>query len=501
MRELAPPFFSSLFFVFFTTSSQIASHRDLFYSLWVATTSQNAAAPPTSAADAQSSAHSKKVRRLLLIAFGALLVLLIGAGTDALFAVRRLDLASLEVSRRFAAHNRALGTIVVSVRLYDDQLERYLLQDQLQQSAPDPADITIRIAAVRTALVNFPPDRDPEEQLLLAAMLQQLQEEEDSCAAVLAWRSDLRQQRAHQFIGEQLIPWRTRVFELTAQISSLDEHKLALEDLAVAARFQALESRLVWLVSLALIAGVLISLVCGWYILRLERQARQRYEALARSRLDLESLSARLVEAQEEERRSISRELHDEVGQSLGALLVEIGQLGKLIPPDDRVTQAQIAQIKSVAESAVKSIRDIALLLRPPMLDDLGLVPALEWQAREISRRSDVEVEVHSENVSEDLGDDTKVTVYRLAQEALNNAATHAGAKNAKVSLAQNSELIMVEITDDGHGFDPKRQRGMGILGMEERVRRSGGTLTIDSAPGKGAKVKAELPLHKIDSP
>ncbi len=466
-----------------------------------ASTSQNTPALPANAADAQSSEHSKKVRRLLLIAFGWLLVLLIGAGTDALFAVRRLDRASQEVSRRFTAHNRALGTIVVSVSVYDDQLERFLLQDQIQESAPDPADITNKISAVRAALLNFPPDRDPEEQFLLAAMLQQLQEQETSCAIVLAWRPDLRQQRAYQFIGQQLIPWRTRVFELTARVSSLDEHKLALENLAVAQRFQALESRLVWLVSLALVAGVLMSLVCGWYILRLERQARQRYQALAHSRLELEGLSARLVEAQEEERRSISRELHDEVGQSLGALLVEVGQLSRLVPDEDRVTQAQIAHIKSVAETAVKSIRDIALLLRPPMLDDLGLVPALEWQAREISRRSDMEVEVRSQNVSEDLGDETKVTVYRLVQEALNNAATHASAKNAKVTIAQNSDKITVEIADDGHGFDPERQRGMGILGMEERVRRLGGMLSINSSPGKGASVKAALPLHKADSP
>lgn len=465
-----------------------------------ALTPPNAAAP-TSAPDLQSSEHSKKVRRVLLTAFGWLLALLIGAGADALFAVRRLDRASQEVSRRFTAHNRAIGTIVVSVRVYDDQLERFLLQEQLQESAPAPTDITNTIAAVRTALREFPPDRDPEEQFLLAAMQQQLQEQETSCAVVLAWRSDLRRQRAYQFIGQQLIPWRTRVFELSSQISSLDEHKLALENLAVAERFQSLESRLVWLVSLSLVAGVLMSLICGWYILRLERQARQRYEALARSRLELEGLSARLVEAQEEERRSISRELHDEVGQSLGALLVEVGQLSKLLPPDDRVTQAQITHIKSVAESAVKSIRDIALLLRPPMLDDLGLVPALEWQAREVSRRSDTEVDVHSENVSESLGDETKVTVYRLVQEALNNAATHAAAKNAEVTIAQNLDKITVEISDDGHGFDPERQRGMGILGMEERVRRLGGTLTIVSAAGKGATVKAELPLHKTDSP
>jgi signal transduction histidine kinase len=336
--------------------------------------------------------HSQHLRQLLLISFSWLLALLIGAGVDALLAVRRLDRASQEVSRRFTVRNHALGTIVISVRYYDDQLERFLLQDQLQESGPDPAEVTNKIAAVRAALLDYPPDGDPDEQLLLAAMQQQLQEQETSCAIVLAWRSDLRQKRAYQFIGQQLIPWRTRIFELSAQISSQEERRLAVENLTVATRFQSLESRLVWLVSLSLVAGVLMSLVCGWYILRLERQARLRYEALARSRLELEGLSARLVEAQEEERRNISRELHDEVGQSLGALLVEVGQLGKLVPPEDRATQAQIVQIKSVAESAVKSIRDIALLLRPPMLDDLGLVPALEWQAREISRRSDMEV-------------------------------------------------------------------------------------------------------------
>jgi signal transduction histidine kinase len=183
------------------------------------------------------------------------------------------------------------------------------------------------------------------------------------------------------------------------------------------------------------------------------------------------------------------------VGQTLGALLVDVGQLSKLVSPDDSLVQGQISRIKSAAETAVKSIRDIALLLRPPMLDDLGLIPALEWQGREVSRRSNMEVDVHSEFVSEQP-DEVKVCIYRLVQEALNNAATHAEAKNAKVSVIQNSDKISVEIVDDGRGFDPQRVRGMGILGMEERVRRLGGGLTMQSAPGKGTAVKAELPLH-----
>ncbi|MGC1090003.1 MAG: sensor histidine kinase [Candidatus Acidiferrum sp.] len=450
--------------------------------------------------DSLSKEYARKVRTLLFLSFGWLLALLIGAGTDALFSLRQLNSAERQVSSRFSAHSQALSTIVVSVHIYDDQLERFLLQDHLSSPGPDPSDIAKRMDELRSALRGFPSDQFPEEQFLLAEMQNLLLDQEDSIATVLNWRPDDREQRAQQFIGQQLLPWRNRILAISQQISSVDGKRLADENLALALRFQSMEARLVWLVGLALIAGVLMSLVCGWYILRLERQGRQRYQALARSRLELEGLSARLVQAQEEERRSISRELHDEVGQSLGALLVEAGQLAKLVPPDDHATQAQITHIKSVAESAVKSIRDIALLLRPPMLDDLGLVAALEWQAREISRRGDMEVEVQSQNVSEDFGDETRVTVYRLVQEALNNAATHASAKNANVTVVQSSQKISVEITDDGGGFDPERKRGMGILGMEERVRRLGGVFAIHSESGKGATVSAELPLHPVDS-
>jgi signal transduction histidine kinase len=456
------------------------------------------AAPPQAAGtdDNPSLERARKVRALLLFSFGWLLALLIGAGVDALLSVRRLDSASQEVSRRFTARNQALGTIIVSVRVYDDQVERYMLQDQIGGPAPDTASIESEIAKIRAALLGFPFERDPDEQQLLDAMQQQLTDEENAFAAVMGWRPEVRHQRAYQFIGDQLIPWRTRVYDISQQIAALNARKLALDNLAVATNFQTLETRLTRMVTLALMAGVLMSLVCGWYILRLERQGRLRYQALARSRLELEGLSARLVDVQEQERRSISRELHDEVGQSLGALLVEVGQLAKTVPQEESAALAQISHIKTVAENAVKSIRDLALLLRPPMLDDLGLVPALEWQAREISRRSEMEVEVQSESVSEELGDETKVCVYRLVQEALNNAARHADAKNANVKVAQNSHEITVRVHDDGHGFDAERQRGMGILGMEERVKRLGGTLTIESATGKGTTVSAEIPIR-----
>jgi signal transduction histidine kinase len=141
----------------------------------------------------------------------------------------------------------------------------------------------------------------------------------------------------------------------------------------------------------------------------------------------------------------------------------------------------------------------MALLLRPPMLDDLGLIPALEWQARETSRRSDMEVEVHASGLPDSLSDRVRVGIYRLAQEALQNAARHAHAKNAKVIVKGEPDKVEIEISDDGIGFQPERTRGMGILGMEERVRQLDGTIELRSAPGRGTTVYVVLPLEDKD--
>jgi signal transduction histidine kinase len=230
------------------------------------------------------------------------------------------------------------------------------------------------------------------------------------------------------------------------------------------------------------------------YIARLDRQTRARYVELARSQHALQQLSARLVDAQETERRAISRELHDEVGQALGALLVDIGRLSTVLSSDHPEVKAQLDNVKAVAERTFQSVRNMALLLRPSMLDDLGLAAALEWQGREVSRRSEIEVSVGSEDVPEDLPDEYKICIYRLVQEALNNAVRHSGAANAKVVVERPGKSIVVRVTDDGRGFDPARSRGMGILGMEERVKRLGGTLRVESQPGKGTTVTAELP-------
>jgi signal transduction histidine kinase len=448
----------------------------------------------------RSGEHSQKLRWLLLGTFGAMLLLMSVAGVDALRSLGRLQQVSHEVTQRYSAHSQALQTVLVCFHVYDEQMERYLLTDIFVTHGSEREKITSGGFEVHAAVHAYPRDSGNEEASLVSEIEQAVKLEEAAFDDTKAWGRAERKQRSHVFIEEELIPTRTHVLTLASTVAQLNEQRLVAENAAVATEFLDLQTRLLRLVVTTLAAGLVLSLVAGYYILRLEQNGRRRYLALEHSRKELEGLSRRLVEVQEAERLTISRELHDEVGQTLGALLVDLGQLSNLVTPGDTLVKDQIGRIKTSAESTVRSIRDMALLLRPPMLDDLGLIPALEWQARETSRRGDMEVEVLAGEISASLPDQVKIGVYRLVQEALQNAATHAHAKNAKVSVRYDPQKVEVTVSDDGVGFQPERTRGMGILGMEERVRQLGGSFALESTPGKGTTVHAVFPMSDKDS-
>jgi signal transduction histidine kinase len=220
------------------------------------------------------------------------------------------------------------------------------------------------------------------------------------------------------------------------------------------------------------------------------RRAEEKLKSYSRK---LQVLSRRLVEAQEMERLNIARELHDEIGQSLSAIMMEAGNV-QAAPQADNVSY-RAASIGSIAEKTLNAVRDLALLLRPSMLDDFGLIPALNWQAREMTKRTGLNVRVNADEVSGDLPDEHKTCIYRLVQEALNNAARHAIARNLQVTVKSENGRVTFSVQDDGKGFDKRAVRGLGLLGMEERVSRLGGKFQIDSQPGRGTTISAALPL------
>ena len=245
---------------------------------------------------------------------------------------------------------------------------------------------------------------------------------------------------------------------------------------------------------LTLSMGVLLATVSMKRMLKLEEQAEGRYLEAEQARREAQELSGKLVDAQEDERRRVARELHDEIGQSLSALLVGIGHLAKLVPSEtDAEVSSQMQIMRSLAEKSVSSVRNMSLLLRPSMLDDLGLIPALQWQARELSRTTGMRVSIAADDIADELPDEYKTSIFRIVQEALNNCHRHAEAHRVRVQLQQTASRLLLSVQDDGRGFQP-HERGLGLLGMEERVNRLGGRFQINSEEGNGTLLAIEFP-------
>jgi signal transduction histidine kinase len=203
------------------------------------------------------------------------------------------------------------------------------------------------------------------------------------------------------------------------------------------------------------------------------------------------------VSAQEEERKAISRELHDQIGQLLTGLKIELLHLGESRTGPEEAFNKHLSLARTMAEDTLKGVRHLATGLRPAVLDQLGLEPAVQWQAREHTRLTGVPVSVLVDGSLDKLTDDQRTCAFRVVQEALTNCARHAAPQSIRVCIHGGQDALTVSVQDDGCGFAarPESRKGIGLVGMEERISELGGKLKISSQPGKGTVVVMELPM------
>jgi signal transduction histidine kinase len=283
--------------------------------------------------------------------------------------------------------------------------------------------------------------------------------------------------------------------------------RITQQDLANREREMAAseERARVWLLRLFAVIFGLGVLVAGSSLLRmwrLEKRAAHERRRIEQAEAELRRLSQQLVRTQEEERRALSRELHDQVGQMLTALRVEMGNIERLRSGSDDAFRKHLRGVKQLAEESLRTVRDMAMGLRPSMLDDLGLGPALEWQAREYSRRHGVPVNVRLEGAIDTLPDGHRTCVFRVVQEALTNVARHAAASEIRVAVHCARDRAFLTVQDNGAGFDivTSHGKGLGLLGIQERVRGLGGTVTWTSQPNRGTMLSAEIPVPQTEN-
>jgi signal transduction histidine kinase len=218
------------------------------------------------------------------------------------------------------------------------------------------------------------------------------------------------------------------------------------------------------------------------------------------SRERLRDLSAKLESVREEERKRLAREIHDEFGQALTALSLDLAWLLKRIVSSDKISRKKVREMIRLSTSLIGGVRKLASELRPSILDDLGLIPAIEWQLSEFRKRTGIRTSLRCSKEGIEIGNDEATAAFRVIQEALTNVIRHARASRVDVSVMSDQGALLMSIIDDGRGISERqiaKPSALGLIGMAERIRRLGGEFKIGAkAAGGGTRVDVFLPLH-----
>ena len=335
----------------------------------------------------------------------------------------------------------------------------------------------------------------PEDRARVVSLEKNLNEYWQTFDPLFDWTVVEKIMNSARFLRREVLPRREAVLVLAEEVEQLNNTNLGAQRAEVMKRQEQFRRDLHSLLWQSLLLGLVVAITAVARLRAVERRSDIQRTRAETAEGQMRHLSQQLVATQEEERRKLSRELHDHVGQMLTALRLEVGRLERTrAASDERFAQAA-AECKSLVETMLRTVRDLALGLRPSMLDDLGLQPALEWLVRDFRRRDSLRVALEVTGDLSNLHDHVRTCVYRIVQEALTNCVRHARADQVQVAVRLEAHQLEVSIVDDGVGFDPSvGPRGLGLLGIEERVREVQGVFTIETAPAQGTRLTVTLP-------
>ena len=433
--------------------------------------------------------------RTLQVGFGGLLLLILFSGVSQLAVIRSARDADRDARSEFLERARVLDQLRDSVSLTGTFARDYLLTSDRQAAAPLRVEVDRNRERADAALAAYPPSPDQRVQRLLADLRGEINVYWKVLELMLEVSTRERGPGTDRYFTQSLANRREAMTGIFSRIREVGESENLLREAEIKGNDRIFLLTLAAIVALTVVLGWALAAAAWRQLVRLERHAADRLAENVKAREALAELSAKLVGAQEDERRSISRELHDEVGQSLSALIVEAGNSAAELPAEAVEARTRLDSMRTIAQRCLAAVRNMSLLLRPSMLDDFGLVPALEWQAREVQKRSGLRVVVEADDEAGEVPDEHRTCIYRLAQETLHNITKHAQAKTVRLTLVRDAVSVQLGVLDDGQGFDAERTRGLGLLGMRERVARLHGSFDIDSSPGKGTRVTVTLPL------
>jgi signal transduction histidine kinase len=435
-------------------------------------------------------------RRLIPIAgYGAMITLLLISAFEAYRTQGSLSERNVEIYRQYVQQDESLLRARRSIWRGSLSVRDFFLSEKPNRVEVLKSEMAAfrndSISAIQSLNI---PDAGGDE------VKKRVQEFWDALEPV-AGMTHLKGGDAHDFIMREVVPRRTDASAALAELTQAGREAVENSEREFAANRQMASSRLLVMLGLSLFVGLMVAGFSIWRTEHLESERARHYEEVLRAKHEMEHLSMRLLEVQEEERGRLSRELHDEIGQTLTALRIEISRSQTLAGKTSPEVSERLGRALQLAERVVHNVRDISHLLRPSALDDLGLVPALHSQTQEFSRRSGIQC-VFTENAVHDaLPTSVKTCVYRVVQEALHNCEKHAGATTIHVKLRQGATSLDLAVEDDGRGTGlgsdglPEQRGGCGVLGMRERISMVGGSFSMESSRGSGLRLSVRIPL------
>jgi signal transduction histidine kinase len=433
---------------------------------------------------------------MIWLVLGGLLLLMVLIAANADRTLRSLQIRNQALRDDFIRRDGLLDRLRLELYQSSINLNNCLFDSTPSHEARNRQLLETTWHGIGDTLGNLQSTLDGEQTDRLKRLEQVFATFRDGIEPILSWTSAQKREQARIVLVQQVLPTYETMTRLVEEVVVANGKEVGSEEDSIGMTFSTLRWRLNAVTLVAVLLGVALALFSFRRISDLERASQGYYNEAIHAQQDLQGLSARLMAAQEEERRRLSRELHDELGQTMSSVLVELGSVESMLSNSDDHARTRLKLARSLAENAVTTMRDMALVLRPSMLDDLGLIPALRWQAREVQRRTGMKVTVMAEKIPDDLPDEQRTCIYRVVQEAVRNACRHACADSVRITVRRDPGHIRVSVQDNGSGFDAQREKGMGILGMEERVRSVSGAFRVDSEPGSGTVVGILVPVN-----
>jgi signal transduction histidine kinase len=444
------------------------------------------------------------IRSALVAGFAVVFGLWLLSAYELLRSLRDVEHRVTAVHESSQRGEQVLGTVRTSVLLGSIYLRDALIDSASPTREYYRGELNRLRGEIERVLPAYLPEvESPQERAQWTTLQGELEKYWLSREIVFAPDAPTTTREAAVVLRRRVVPAREAILEIVDSLAFLQRAARNRHEAEAALQYEQARTRVVTMASMAIVVGLIVAFVAARHVGRLERQIDRQRLAEEQNRRDLERLSARLVRAQEEERRSLARELHDAVGQALTAIKMEMGVALRGVDTDSRA-RASLDEARAIAETTLQNVRDMSQLLHPSMLDDFGLPEALAAHLRSFSKRTGIRAQFTHERMEERLSPDIEVCVYRIVQEALTNVARHSGASSCTVALVRRDDVLHLTIEDDGRGVDtavartPDVRCGLGLIGMRERAQALSGTFVIENRSEGGTRVSVKLPVPAV---